>query len=302
MKRLSGQRALEDRGGQCVQLEAKPVDVPLGQRGRWTQLGEQALEPVPNLAERGQVTREVGERRMQSPQRTAEFPWLRRRSLLVVWDELPQRHPQPVLLVRPRRQDVARRNDQVGPLGQEGPDGHLARQPLLGVIVQDRRPGHHPCHNRCGLQMHQYVAARRDPHCLVAGHAVLTGNGLRGRERRGFAGCYDRARDARRATARPMVTGWLTSVVRRPASDLESCASPGCRKIVAGRSRRARRQGVLLEEEKRDHPARNAARGGSRASAEVRPSTSNSTMTASSAWWSADRVPLVGKRRRDSAK
>jgi len=83
--------------------------------------------------------------------------------------------------VRSRRQDVAGRNDRVGPLGQEGSDGYLARQPLLGVIVQDRRPGHHPRHNRCGLQMHQYVAARRNPHCLVAGHAVLTGNGLRGR-------------------------------------------------------------------------------------------------------------------------
>ena len=120
---------------------------------------------------------------MQLPQRTAELPRLRRRSLLVVWDELPQRHPQPVLLVRPRRQDVGRRDDQVGPLGQEDTDGHLARQPLLGVIVQERRPGHHPRHDRCGLQMHQHVAARRDPHRLVAGHAVLTGNGLRGRER-----------------------------------------------------------------------------------------------------------------------
>ena len=69
--------------------------------------------------------------------------------------------------------------------GQEGSDGYLACQPLLGVIVQERRPGHHPRHNRCGLQMHQYVAARRNPHCLVAGHAVLTGNGLCGRERRG---------------------------------------------------------------------------------------------------------------------
>src|SRR5687767_7160783 len=104
MKRLNGQRVLEDRGRQCVQLDAKPVDVPLGQWGRWTQLGEQAPKPVPDLAQRGQVAREVGERRMQSPQRTTEFPWLRRRSLLVVWDKLPQRHPQPVLLVRPRRQ------------------------------------------------------------------------------------------------------------------------------------------------------------------------------------------------------
>ena len=188
MKRLSGQRALEDRGRQFIQLEAKPVDVPLGQRGRWTQVGQQALEPVSNLAQRGQVTREVGERRMQSPQRATEFPWLRRRSLLVVWDEPPHGHPQPVVLVWPRRQEVGRRNDQVGPLGQEGTDGYLARQPLLDVIVQDRRPGHHARHNRCGLEMHQYVAARRDQHCLVAGDAVLTGNGLRGRERRGLAG------------------------------------------------------------------------------------------------------------------
>jgi hypothetical protein len=71
---------------------------------------------------------------------------------------------------------------------QEGTDGYLARQPLLGVIVQDRRPGHHPRHNRRRLQMHQHVATRRNPHCFVAGHAVLTGNRLRGRERRGFAG------------------------------------------------------------------------------------------------------------------
>ena len=87
-----------------------------------------------------------------------------------------------------------RRNDQVGPLGQEGTDGHLARQPLLDVVVQDRRPGHHPRHNRRGLQMHQYVAARRNPHCLVAGDAVLTGHGLRGRDRGGFAGLVGRHR------------------------------------------------------------------------------------------------------------
>ena len=53
------------------------------------QLGEQALEPVPNVAQRGQVTGELNERRMH---------------------------------------------------GQEGTDGHLARQPLLGVIVQTAVP------------------------------------------------------------------------------------------------------------------------------------------------------------------
>jgi hypothetical protein len=78
------------------------------------------------------------------------------------------------LLVRPQRQDVARRDDQIGPLGQEGTDSQLARQPSLGVTVQEGRPGHHPRHNRCGPQMHQHVAARGNPHCLVAGHAVLT--------------------------------------------------------------------------------------------------------------------------------
>ena len=129
---------------------------------------------------------------MQSPQRTAELPWVRRWGLGVVWNELPQRHPQPVLHVGAWRQDVARRNDQVGPLGQEGTDGYLARQPLLDVIVQDRRCGHHPCHNRCGLQMHQYVAARRNPHCLVAGHSVLTSNCLRGGQRGGFASLVGR--------------------------------------------------------------------------------------------------------------
>ena len=50
MKRLRGQWTFEDRGRQCVQLEAKPVDVLLGQRGRWAQFGEQAFEPVPRLA------------------------------------------------------------------------------------------------------------------------------------------------------------------------------------------------------------------------------------------------------------
>jgi hypothetical protein len=46
---------------------------------------------------------------------------------------------------------AAGRNDQVGPLGQERTDGYLARQPLLGIIVRDRRPGHHPRDNRRGL-------------------------------------------------------------------------------------------------------------------------------------------------------
>jgi hypothetical protein len=163
MKRLSGQWALEHRWCQCVQVETKPVDVLPRQRGRWTQLGEQALQPVPNLAHRGQVSREAGERRVQFAQRTAELPWLRRRSLRVVCDELPHRHPQPVLLVRRWRQDVAGRNDQVGPVGQEGADGYVAREPLLGVVVQDRPCGHHPRHDRRGLQMHQDVAARRNP-------------------------------------------------------------------------------------------------------------------------------------------
>ena len=156
--------------------------------GGWTQLGQQAFEPVPRFAERWQVTREVSERSMQSPQRTAEFPWLRRRSLRVVWDELPQRHPQPVPLVGTRRQDFAGRNHQVTPLGHKGPDGYLARQPLLDVIVQERRPGHHPRDNRCGLQVNQYVAARGNPHSLVTSHAMLTRDGLCGRKRGGFAG------------------------------------------------------------------------------------------------------------------
>jgi hypothetical protein len=41
-------------------------------------------------------------------------------------------------------------------------------------------------------QMHQYIAARGDPYRLVAGHAVLTGNRLRGRERSGFASLVGR--------------------------------------------------------------------------------------------------------------
>src|SRR5439155_702798 len=81
MKSLSGQRAFEDRGRQCVQLGAKPVDVLLRQRGRWAQLGEQSFKPVPRFPERWQVTRKVGEHGMQSPQRTAELPWLRGRGL-----------------------------------------------------------------------------------------------------------------------------------------------------------------------------------------------------------------------------
>ena len=101
-----------------------------------------------------------------------------------MWDELPQRHPQPALVVRPRWEDVARRNYQFGPLGQEGADGNLVRQPLFGVIVQERGPGHDSRDNRGGLQMHQHVAARRDRLCLVTRNAVAAGNGLRGRERR----------------------------------------------------------------------------------------------------------------------
>ena len=62
-----------------------------------------------------------------------------------------------------RRQDVARARGHVGPLGQEGTDGHLAGQPLLGVIVQDRRPGDAPARQPVRAQMHQHVAARRNP-------------------------------------------------------------------------------------------------------------------------------------------
>ena len=148
VKSLSGECALEHGRGQCIQLERKPVDVLLRQRGRWAQLAQQAPEPVPDLAQRGQVAREAGERRMQVPQRTAEFPRLRRRSVGVVGDVLPHRHPQPVVLVRPRWQEVAGRDGHVGAFGQEDPDGDLARQPLLDVVVQDRRPGHHPRHHR----------------------------------------------------------------------------------------------------------------------------------------------------------
>src|SRR3954447_14817341 len=94
MERLSGQRALEDLWRQRVEVEAQRVDVALGQGGRWAQVGEQALEPVPNLAQRGQITPEVGERRVERPQRTTELAWLRRWRLRVVRDELPQRHPE----------------------------------------------------------------------------------------------------------------------------------------------------------------------------------------------------------------
>ena len=40
-----------------------------------------------------------------------------------------------------------------------------------------------------------------------------------------------RRRDTRRASARPTVSGWLTSIVTRPASDAESCARPSWRMI-----------------------------------------------------------------------
>ena len=46
-------------------------------------------------------------------------------------------------------------------------------------------------------------------------------------ERRDPAG----GRRARRVNARAMVSGWLTSVVKRPASDVDSCASPSWRMI-----------------------------------------------------------------------
>src|SRR4051812_24528161 len=104
MKRLYGQRTLEHRRRECLQVAAEAIDVLLGQPGRWTQPGDQALEPVPNFAQWRKVTGEVGERRVQCTQGPTEFVWRRRRSSVVVWDELPHRQPEPVALVRPGRQ------------------------------------------------------------------------------------------------------------------------------------------------------------------------------------------------------
>ena len=74
------------------------------------------------------------------------------------------------------------------PLGHEGPDGQLARQPLLDVIVQDRRAGHHPRHNRAGFRCTSTLLPAAIGTASSAGQAVLTCHGLRRRERRGLAG------------------------------------------------------------------------------------------------------------------
>jgi hypothetical protein len=86
--------------------------------------------------------------------------------------------------VRSWRQEVGRRHDVAG-RSQEAADGDLARQPRLEIVVQDRRPRHHARDDRRRLEMHERVAARRDPLGVVAVDAVLAGDRLRGGERRG---------------------------------------------------------------------------------------------------------------------
>ena len=184
MEGLGGQRALEHRRGQRVQLEREATSMSCGVNegdGR-SSASRRASQSRISLSG-GRSPGKPASASCSSPQRTAELPWLRRRTLRVVGTNVHSVIHNPSCSWGPGGRRSLGGTDERRPLGQEAPDGDLARQPLLDVVVQDRRPGHHPRHDRRGLQMHQDVAARRDRHRLVAGHAVLPGHGLRGRER-----------------------------------------------------------------------------------------------------------------------
>ena len=89
------------------------------------------------------------------------------------------------------------------------------------------------------------------------------------------------------------MTGWVSTVARRPFSVSGSCAMPSWRWIVAV-SKYTRSQTIplalALELEDREHPARERSAGGRKAPGGLPrcvPSRLNSAITASSAWCSA---------------
>src|SRR3954451_19567958 len=65
----------------------------------------------------------------------------------IMRDELPERHPEAVVLVGPRCKHITGWNGQT-PFRQESPNGDLTSKPSLDVTVQHGGAGHHSRQDR----------------------------------------------------------------------------------------------------------------------------------------------------------
>jgi hypothetical protein len=101
----------------------------------------------------------------------------RQRPGSIVLDKLPERHPETLILVRPRCKHISGWDGQT-PFSQESPDGDLASKPSLDVTVQHRCAGHHSRHNRSGFEMHKHITAGGHHNCFVAGDGIGESDGL----------------------------------------------------------------------------------------------------------------------------
>jgi putative acetyltransferase len=172
---LGGERALEDRGCQRLEARTQEISVLGGEPRRRTQLGRKPVEPVAHVAELSELAREVGERGVEIAERPSEIVGGRQRPGRIVLDKLPEGHPETLILVGPRREDVAWWNGKT-PFSQKDPDGDLASKPALDVSVELSGAGHHSCNHPGGFEMDKHIAAGSHHNRVVAGDGMGQSN------------------------------------------------------------------------------------------------------------------------------
>src|SRR4051794_35605694 len=100
----------------------------------------------------------------------------------IMLDELPEGHPEAVVVVRPRCKQITGCNGQT-PFCEKSPDGDLTSKPPLDVTVQYGGAGHHSRQDWSGFDMHEHIAAVSHHHCVLASDG--TGECHRSRRRHG---------------------------------------------------------------------------------------------------------------------
>jgi hypothetical protein len=71
------------------------------------QPGKESVEPVAHVAHSPELARKVGQRSVQLAERAAELVRARQSPGRIVVDEFPERHPETLMLERPRCKDIA---------------------------------------------------------------------------------------------------------------------------------------------------------------------------------------------------
>src|SRR3954454_22525784 len=146
---------------------------------------------------------------MQLAQRLTQFSRAGRTARSVVRDVVPERHPEPIALMRSRRQQASWGDGQTT-FREERRNRDFPYEPTLYVVMQDRCRGHHARDDWCRLQMHQHVAASDQYDRVLARQVIRVYDGTRRSQGTEFHGIGGHA-----------AQGW-------PEPALPSTGSPPC--------------------------------------------------------------------------